>query len=329
MKLSIIIPVYNTAEFLSACIDSVIYPELDDYEIIIVNDGSTDNSPEIAGSYVEKYPSLIKLINKENGGLGDARNVGINAAQGEFLLFLDSDDKLSPGALPEIWSCIDGSFDICIFDIQQINIDGDNIGVINGTDKLGRFSLETYPELLFQAPAACNKIIRRSLFTSNDIYFPGRVWFEDLWTVPKLYLHAPNIISVEKKWYQYLMRSGSITNSKNTQRNLEIIGAVDSVLNFYYNAGKYDKYKEQLEYMAFYNQFLTSCTRVNLAQWNSPIQAQLVNDYIKKFPGYQSNRYVKAMPGKYKLLEKLISKKYWLLVYFIMKSNSLLKNKKT
>lgn len=329
MKLSIIVPVYNVEEFLAACLDSVIYPEIGDYEIIIVNDGATDSSPAIAQHYAKLYPQLIKLINKENGGLGDARNAGIKAAKGEYLLFLDSDDKLSHGALPDIMGYIDGSFDICIFDIQQININGDNIGVIYGSDKRGCFSLESYPELLFQAPAACNKIIRRSLFIDNNIYFPARVWFEDLYTIPKLYLHTSNIISVEKKWYLYLMRSGSITNSKNTLRNLEIIDAVDEILMHYRNAGSFEKYAPELEYMAFYNQFLTSCTRVNLAQWNSPVQAQLIANYRKKFPDYKDNKYFLAMPGKHKLLEKFLSRKNWLMVHLIMKANSLLKNKKT
>jgi len=329
MKLSIIIPVYNTSEYLPACLDSVICPDCSDYEIIVINDGSTDDSAEIAASYQQKYPQLIQLISTENGGLGAARNHGIEAASGEFLVFLDSDDTLAPGALAEILEITDGSFDICIFDLQQTNIDGDYIGVINGSEKRGCFSLESYPELLFQPPAACNKIIRRSLFTDNNILFPSRVWFEDLGTIPKLYPHAKNIVSVDKKWYLYLMRTGSITNSKNTLRNLEMIGIVDEILEHYRKAGSYEKYAPELEYMAFYNQYLTSCTRVNLAQWNSPVQAQLIENYCSKFPDYKENKYFSQMPRKYKLLERFLSKHNWLMVHLIMKANSLLKNKKT
>ena len=328
MKLSIIVPVYNTSEFLASCLDSVIYPNLEDYEVIIVNDGSTDNSPEIAREYVEKHPGLFRLINKENGGLGDARNVGIEAATGEFLLFLDSDDKMAPGSLNEIDEIIDGSSDICIFDFQQTNIDGDHIGVINGSERRGRFSLEEYPQLLFQAPAACNKIIRRSLFMDSGIRFPGRVWFEDLRTIPKLYPLAKKIFAVDKKWYLYLMRSGSITNSNNTGRNLEIIDSVDEILNFFKAQGQFDKYAAELEYMAFYNQFLTSGTRVNLIQWNSPIQKQLSDNYTAKFPKHLDNPYVQAMPTKYKLLEKFIRKHQYIFVHALMKANNIVKNKK-
>ena len=168
MKLSIIVPVYNTEEFLPACLDSVIYSELNDYEIIVVNDGSTDSSLSIALKYAENYPGLIKLIDKKNGGLGDARNAGIDAAEGEFLLFLDSDDKLAPTALSEIMDSLNEDFDILIFDLQQVNIDGENIGLIKGADKAEFSSFADYPELLFQPPAACNKLIRRSLFVENS-----------------------------------------------------------------------------------------------------------------------------------------------------------------
>ena len=118
MKLSIIIPVYNTREYLAVCLDSVLDNACNDYEIVIVNDGSTDDSGIIAAGYASRYPELIRVITTENGGLGAARNVGLEAAKGDYLLFLDSDDSLSRGALKEMLAAIDGSFDIGIFDLR-------------------------------------------------------------------------------------------------------------------------------------------------------------------------------------------------------------------
>ena len=97
-KLSVIIPVYNVENYLGKCLGSVIYPELEDYEIILVNDGSTDASGSICAEYAARFPALVRVITTENGGLGRARDVGIDAAAGEYLLFLDSDDYLSPDA---------------------------------------------------------------------------------------------------------------------------------------------------------------------------------------------------------------------------------------
>ena len=91
MQFSIVIPVYNVAPYLRECVDSVLAQNSTDYEIILVDDGSTDNSPAICDEYAEKY-SQIKVIHKANGGLSDARNFGIKKAQGDYLMFLDSDD---------------------------------------------------------------------------------------------------------------------------------------------------------------------------------------------------------------------------------------------
>lgn len=328
MKLSIIIPVYNTAEFLPVCLDSVTYPDLENYEIIIVNDGSTDNSLEIVEAYAAKQTIAVNIISTENGGLGAARNVGIKSAKGEYLLFLDSDDRLAPGALPEILETLNSGYDIYIHNLQQVNIDGEFLGCIYGAEKEGLINLSSYPELLFQSPAACNKIVRRTLMLDHNIFFPGRVWFEDLHTTPKYYVYADKIQYINKNWYYYLMRSGSITNSRNTERNIEIIDAVNAAIDFYKQGGRYEEFRSQLEYMAFYNQFLTSSTRVNLSQWNSPVQSKLYEDFIAKFPNYLDNPYVKSMPFKYRLLEKLLRNKNWLMVHIIMKSNSIIKKKK-
>ncbi len=328
MKLSIIIPVYNTAEFLHACLDSAIYPEINNYEILVVNDGSTDESPKIALEYAEKYPELIKLINKENGGLGDARNHGTKAATGDFVFYLDSDDRLAPNAVAEILESLKDEPDLLIFNLQQVNTDGKFLGCIYGAEKEGHLSLDNYPELIFQPHAACNKIIRRSLLLEHGIFFPERAWYEDLHTCPKYYVYAKNIIYVNKNWYYYLMRPGSITNNKNTERNLEIIDAVDAALDFYRQAGMFEKHKEQLEFLAFYNQFLTTSTRVNLAKWNSPVQAELYSNFISKFPTYEQNKYVKGISAKYRLLTFLLKNKLWFPVHIIMKANTILKSKK-
>ena len=115
-KLTVMIPVYNVENYLKKCLDSVIYPELDDYEIVLVNDGSTDKSGEICDEYAQRFPALIRVITTPNGGLGKARDVGIDAARGEYILFLDSDDYLAPGAVPEMMALLEKDFDMCFFD---------------------------------------------------------------------------------------------------------------------------------------------------------------------------------------------------------------------
>lgn len=326
MKLSVIIPVYNVEKYLRRCIESVLLPGGADYEIIIVNDGSTDSSPAIAREYAEKYPALIRLISTPNGGLGHARNTGLDAASGDYVLFLDSDDRLSPGALDKLLTIIDGSFDICIFDHVSVTEDDKVLKVNHGCDREGEFSLAEYPELLFQPPNACVKLFRRSLFRS-DIRFPDRQWFEDLSTIPKLYLRAACIRYVPKVWYEYLMRAGSITNSAGIGRNAEIITAVDEVINCYKANGVYEQYEKQLEYMAMYHELITSTTRVNLIDPGCDLQDKLLEDYTAKFPNYRQNPYVQQMPKKFKLLLYLIERRQRKAINLIMRTNNRVKGK--
>ena len=327
MKLSIIIPVYNTREYLSACLDSVIDSACGDYEIVIVNDGSTDDSGIIAAGYASRYPALIRLITTENGGLGAARNVGLEAAKGEYLLFLDSDDTLAKGALKEMLAVLDGSFDIGIFDILQVNPSGDTVGTIYGCDEGGDFTLSEHPGLLFEPPSACNKLLRRSLFTGNGVRFPGRVWFEDLRTVPKLYPLAGAIRNLAKPWYRYLIRQGSITNNADVKRNLEIIDAAQEIMEYYKDAGLYERFENELCYMAFYNVFLTASVRVNAADPESDVQEQLMQWFLQSFPSWRDNPYVQGLSAKHRLLTELLMKRKRKSVHLIMKLNDKAKNK--
>lgn len=327
MKLSIIIPVYNTREYLAACLDSVLDSTCGDYEIVIVNDGSTDDSGIIAAGYASRYPNLIRVITTENGGLGTARNVGLEAAQGNYLLFVDSDDTLAKGALKEMLAAIDGSFDIGIFDILQVNPSGDTVGTIYGCTEGGDFTLEQSPRLLFEPPSACNKLFRRSLFVESGVRFPGRVWYEDLRTVPKLYPLAGSIRNLVKPWYRYLIRPGSITNNANVARNLEIIDAAQEIITYYKDAGLYARYENELCYMAFYNVFLTASVRVNAADPDSEVQEQLMHWFLQNFPDWRDNPYVKGLNAKHRLLTELLIKRKRKSVHMIMKLNDRAKNK--
>ena len=327
VKLSIVIPVYNVEKYLGKCLDSVIYPELSEYEIIIVNDGSTDTSPAICREYAEKFPELIRVITTENGGLGAARDVGIDAARGEYIVFLDSDDFLSPDAVPEMLKYLHQDFDILFFDSRSISEEGRVLKYIHGCAYEGEFSLESFPELLFEMPSAWNKIYRRSLFTENRIYYPGRVWYEDMYVTFRLYTHSGKLLSVHKPWHNYLQRSGSITNNKNTERNLEIIPAVNAMLDAFREAGLYDRYVSQLEFAAFHHEVITSIVRVNLADRKSDVQDTLFEDYKKKFPEYLKNPYVRNMSRKYKLIHFCIRTKNYLLLNLIMNANNIIKGK--
>ena len=336
LKLSVIIPVYNVEEYLEKCVNSVIEPGVKsikngnapEYEIIIVDDGATDSTPQIADNFARLYPELVRVIHTENGGLGAARNLGIEASQAEYLYFIDSDDYLVDGGMQTIIDSIQQDYDICIFDTIAINIDGKELKYMPGCSRTENLSLKQFPELLLESPHAWNKIYRRTLYTENNIKYPSRVWFEDICTVLKLYCFTDKITYIPKALHRYLQRKGSILNSGNAARNIEIIPAMDEIVNFYRSEGRGDELQYILEYLVFHSQFLTASVRVCMADFKSPVLNKLTEDFISKFPNYANNPYIKNISKNHKLLTSLLLKKHYRSVKFIMVANSLLKKKK-
>ena len=326
--LSIIIPVYNVEKYLRKCLDSVIYPEIDNYEIVCINDGSTDSSPEILKEYATDYPDLIRVITTENSGPGAASNRGIESARGKFIVFLDSDDYYTENALPEILAECRDDVDISVFDFAYVNESGRLINYTKGCNSQTEyFTLEEYPQMLFDMPSRANKIFRRELFTENKIYFPNHVWFEDFRTTPKLYIHCRKMRYISRVWYNYLQQSSSITHGNNAEKNIEIIDASKDLISYYQSAGLFEKYREELEYSIFYNELLTSTDRVNLIDRKSPVQGKLYEWFKENFPEYQSNIYFKKMSPKYKMIHFLIVTRQYFLLNLLLRANNVAKHK--
>ena len=321
MKLSVVIPVYNTERWLAACLDSVLDPVCTDYEIVAVNDGSTDGSAAILRDYAARFPERLRVLTTPNGGLGHARNTGLEAAQGDYLFFLDSDDTLVPGALAEMLASLDGSFDVGLFDFVAVDEQGRELSRTHGAEQSGDFTLADCPRQLFGAPNAVNKLWRRSLFIETGIRFPDRLWFEDLATVPRLYLHAERFRDLGRPWYHYLFRSGSIMNSSNLNRNAEIIPALDMVMDAWRASGRFEDYHAELEYLALFHQLLIACVRVARLDTKSPLLTQLTGDFLSKFPRFRSNPYFAAMSGRHRLLVSLILRRRFGAVKALMALN--------
>lgn len=329
MKLSIIIPVYNVEKYLAECLKSVLFYDNTDYDVIAVDDGSTDSSYKILEKYAHDFPNKLKVIRKNNGGLGSARNSGLACSNSEYVVFLDSDDFYSPNAVSEMLDICSEAFDICFFDFISITEDGKFIkNLPGGKNPNSYFNLESRPEILFELPSGTNKIFRRKIFEETSVYFPDRAWFEDLRTTPKLYIYAKKMLYVDKQWYNYRQQSQSITHGSSPDRNIEIIDAVNDVICFYKQNHLYDKYKNELEYLVYYNELLTSVDRVNLINPESSIQNELLNYFLDNFPNYHQNKYFKSNPIKYKLLNSLILSKKWKTLNYVLRLNNYISKKK-
>lgn len=328
MKLSVVVPVYNVEKYLRECLDSAIVPGLEGYEIVCVNDGSTDSSPAILEEYREKYPELIRTVHTENQGLGAASNNGIDAARGEYIAFLDSDDYLSPGAIDEMIPACQNHEDIIFFNFVEVNDSGNVIGINKGCEREeGIFTLDSYPQVLFDRPSRANKIFRKELFLKHGIRYPSRVWFEDYRTNPKLYPYCRTMRYLDKNWYFYRQQPASITHGKDPSRNLEIIEAAEDLLCFYEEHDLFEKYHDELEFSVFYNVLLTSIDRVNLIDPKSDIQVELFEYTKKRFSEYEKNRYVIGMSKKHKLLYFLIKNRRFQTLNIVLRMNNKIKRK--
>lgn len=231
MKLSIIVPVYNVADYLPKCLDSLLAQNLpqDEYEIIVVNDGSTDNSGEIAQQYADKYAN-ITLVNQANQGLSGARNTGIKCAIGDYIQFVDSDDYLEENVLGGLMKQVeDDDLDVLRFNYENINDKGDVINPNKDPKHFVDFSNEVVDGLTFLnnklGPAcyAVQFIIKKELLIDNNIIFKSGIYFEDVEWTPRMLLKAGRVASTGAVVYYYLVREGSITKAVNKDKQRKVL----------------------------------------------------------------------------------------------------------
>lgn len=238
IKISIVVPVYNVDKYLVDCLDSLINQTLDSKEIIIVNDASTDDSIKIINKYKAKYKNIITVIDlKENKGLSNARNIGIQVARGEYIGFVDSDDFIDKNMYKHM---LDVAYikklDMVICDYNTCE-NSDTYEKYKETTsikyKYTNFSsAEILKKLLRgEIPAfAWNKIYKSSLLKNNNIMYPVGLYYEDIPTIFKLLLKSVGEISIlECKLYYYRNRPTSIARNATEKSLYDYIKAIESV----------------------------------------------------------------------------------------------------
>lgn len=233
---SIIIPVYNVEKFVKKSILSAMNQTYQNLEIVVVNDGSTDNSGKICHE-LEKEDNRVKVYDKKNGGVSSARNFGVKQATGEYLMFLDGDDILTTNAVEGLLEIIQKeNADICIGKgitvSENANINSEPIPQnkfikeFNAEEAIANALYETEFSL------SCNmKLYKKSTF--KNISFPTGKTFEDLATIYKVFLNCNKIVYIKFYMYYYILRNGSIVSSLNPLKNTDFLDAALEVQNFF------------------------------------------------------------------------------------------------
>ncbi len=240
-KVSVIVPIYNVEKYLEKCINSLLSQTLEDIQIILVNDGSKDNSGNIAKEYEKNNKDRVIYVEKENGGLSDARNYGLKYATGDFIAFLDSDDYIEKNAYEEMYNkAIEENADYVECDFiwefpNKIRVDK-------------QYPYKNKKEMLsFVRVVAWNKLIKRQLITDNNFEFPKGLRYEDVEFTYKLIPFINKFAYVDKPFIHYVQREGSIANVQN-ERTAEIFTVLDNVIEFYKKNNIYEEYRDELEY---------------------------------------------------------------------------------
>ena len=183
IKVSIIIPVYQVENYLERAVDSAIAQTLPEKEIILVDDGSDDASPQICDRYAQEYPDLIHVIHKENEGLGLARNTGVRAARGEFIAFLVSDDTVEPEMYEELYQkAVEQDDDIVMCDVKIIYVDENRTSIVSSYPR-EQIDLSDYIANGNNITYSVNKLFRRTIWEENQY---EKMLFEDISLIPSL-----------------------------------------------------------------------------------------------------------------------------------------------
>ena len=325
VKISIIIPVYKVEKYLPACLDSALQQEFDSFEVVAVNDGSPDACGDILAEYGQRYPHL-KVITQENRGLGGARNTGIAASEGDFLLFLDSDDTLAAGALAFLYDQAQRSdADMVCFGMNYVAEDGRILSTYRALDGgVRQLTSQEYLIHFANNSYAWNKFYRASLFKGHDIRFPSRAWYEDLATIPKIVLQSQTIVLTDRVFYNYLQRGDSIMHLSHADRVAEMLDAVEDVLNYYKQNGAFDAYFETLEYLTVLHVLVLATNRVASIDPTHPLLRQFYDYTLSRFPNFRKNAMLKThLPRRRKMIYALPQRKLYRALFWLNKLNNL------
>ncbi len=299
MKVSVIVPVYNVEEYIEKCLESLVNQTLKDIEIIIVDDGSPDNSYKIISKYLKKYKNILYL-KKENGGLSSARNYGLKYAKGEYVSFVDSDDYVEKNMFEEMYNeAFEKKLDILV--AGALEITNNTTKVLKPTYNLS----SDYKDYIMANPMACGKLFKKDLFQKPFLFTEG-IHYEDLELIPSLILKTKKIGYLDKPFYNYIIRDGSIMHQEKFNPKIhDIIFSLTSLEKRFKDYGEYNNYINEFEYL--YVEHLLYSAPLQIANFKEG--KECLNEFRKiikdKFPNWKKNKYIKKKSKAFNLVINL------------------------
>ena len=325
MKISIIVPIYNIEKYIVECLNSIINQTYKKYEIILVDDGSSDKSGEICDKYAIKNEK-IKVIHKKNGGLSDARNSGIDIATGEYIMFVDGDDFLvNKNCLQNIvFELEKEKVDVLQYKMQYYYNSSKKVLHLNDLKEFNNTPvIECLKELNKSCQisiSACDKIIKTSVIKDNEIYFKKGINSEDIdWSL-RLYLTIKSLKTINQEIYSYRQqRKESITNkvSKKNMRDLF------NIINYWYNFGYKNEEIKNIYYNYLAYQYLILVTKSKKYFFDKS-EKRILRYYEKELLKYDKVYKVKKV-NKLKKIFGFNITKIFLRIYLFLKNKNIYK----
>ena len=301
-QVSVIVPVYNTEKYLRRCLESLVHQTLKDLEILMVDDGSTDHSPEILSEFENNYPGRVRVIRKENGGQASARNLGIRECIGNYVGFVDSDDYVDAAMYEEMLRA--ALADNC----DMVECSYHYIQEKDGQQKelATRGNIRQYRDRkdMFIDPMTCpwNKLIRREILLREGMEFPeGRI-YEDTAFCIKLIPYLQRETYVDRPFVSYILRETSTMNANKSKKVADIFPVLQNILDFYRERGFYEEYRQELEYFCVKILLCSSLSRIGRvpdARLRKDLLDQTFAFLQEHFPDYRTNPYVRGKIGIY------------------------------
>lgn len=303
-KVSVIVPFYNVEQYIEKCLETLVNQTLDEIEIIVVNDGSKDGSKEIVQTIMKQFPNKIVYLEKENGGLSDARNYALPYAKGEYIAFLDSDDYVEKDMYEKMYELAkkeNSDMVECDFYWEYPNKQKKDKGELYQGKK----------EMLEKIRVvAWNKLIKREVLEKAEVKFPKGYRYEDVEFTYQLVPYLNQVSFLKEACVHYIQREGSISNLQN-ERTKEIFIVLENVMKGYQEKGIYETYQTELEYLYIRYAFCSSFLRMVKIPDKTVREKLLKETWEKvhqKFPDWKKNEILKARKNSKNFYMRTINK---------------------
>lgn len=305
-KISVIVPVYNVEKYLAKCLDSLVLQTLEEIEIIVVNDGTKDDSQTIIDMFVHAYPDKVFGYVKENGGLGDARNYGLQFARADYIGFVDSDDFVEHTMYEKMYAkAINEKADLVLCDIEYVWEGSSERKRLEGFKLLEGVDLK---KSVFLSPLfAWNKLYHRDLLLNYGLHYPKRLWYEDIPVTIPLFALAQKIAYVNEVLIYYVQRDSSIMASKNTAKMRDIFEVLDQVYQYYVKENLINGFHDEIEYLFIEQLMLYGSFRFYRSNLSKTLMHEALKIMRKYFPHWRENIYIKTLHPHYQFYLRTIN----------------------